>query len=216
MVRNHAIYRYALYGLLVLGGGLQRPMCRALADVWRRSRRAADGVLVGWASDCGGIILSRQAVFDTSVVGKAANAKFKALHDGVQGVVNGEEAKLVAEAKALDGQKGALAAGEYQSRQQQLDQRLQLLRQEAAVDNRDLEATRQDTVLRISKEAQPVIAQVYKDKSCGLVVSRDAILAGNPAMDITAAVVAGLDAKITTIEIERKHVTADSPTPRQP
>ena len=151
-------------------------------------------------------VLSRQAVFDASVVGKAANAQFKALRDAAQGAVSGEQTKLVADAKALEASKASLSPAEYQSRQQQLAQRLQQLRAVAATDSRDLEATRQDVVVRISKEARPVIAQVYKDKGCGLLVSRDAILAGNPAMDITVAVVAALDAKITTLEVERKHV----------
>jgi Skp family chaperone for outer membrane proteins len=153
-------------------------------------------------------VLSRQAVFDASQVGKTANAKYKEFRDGAQAFVNAEQAKLVADAKALDSQKGFLAPVQFQDRQQDLAKRLQALRLVAAQDSRDLEATRQDVVVRISKEAQPMIAQVYKDKGCGLLVSRDAIMAGNPAMDITAAVVAALDAKITTIDVERKHVPA--------
>lgn len=150
-------------------------------------------------------VLSRQAVFDASAVGKAANAQFKALRDAAQAPVTAEQTKIVTDAKALEAGKGSMSPAEYQQRQQQLAQRLQVLRLEAAADSRDLEATRQDVVVRISKEAQPIIAQVYKDKGCGLMVSRDAILAGNPAMDITPAVVAALDAKITTIAVERKH-----------
>jgi len=155
-------------------------------------------------------VLSRQAVFDASAVGKAANEKYKALRDAAQAPVTAEQTKIVADAKALEAGKASLAAAEYQQRQQQLAQRLQQLRLQAAADGRDLEATRQDVVVRISKEAQPVIAQVYKDKGCGLLVSRDAILAGNPVMDITAAVVAELDAKITTITVERKRAVPAS------
>ena len=153
-------------------------------------------------------VLSRQAVFDASQVGKAANAKYKELRDGAQASVNTEQTKLVADAKALESQKASLPSAQVQERQQDLAKRLQALRLVTAQDSRDLEATRQDVVVRISKEVQPVIAQVYKDKGCGLLVSRDAIMAGNPAMDVTAAVVAALDAKITTIDVERKHATA--------
>lgn len=153
-------------------------------------------------------VLSRQAVFDASQVGKSATAQFKTIRDAAQSQVNTEQAKIVAEAKALDGQKDSLPAAQYQVRQQDLAKRVQVLRQEAAVDSRDMEATRQDAVMRISKEAQPVIAAVYKEKHCGLMVSREAVLAGNPAMDITASVVSGLDAKITTITVERKHAEA--------
>ncbi len=155
-------------------------------------------------------VLSRQAVFDASAAGKAANAQFKNLRETAQAAVNGEQAKLVGDAKTLEGQKASLSADQYQARQQDLAKRLQVLRLEASQDSNDLEATRQDVVVRLAKEVQPVIAAVYKERSCGLLVSRDAIMAGNPAMDITAAVVSGLDAKITTIAVERKHANLAS------
>jgi Skp family chaperone for outer membrane proteins len=149
-------------------------------------------------------VLSRQAVFDASAVGKAANEKYRALRDAAQGQVTSEQAKIMADARTLEAQKASLPPAEYLNRQQELAKRLQALQLAAASDSRDLEATRQDVVVRISKEVQPVIVQVYKDKGCGLLVSRDAIMAGNPAMDITPLVVAGLDAKITSIAVERK------------
>jgi Skp family chaperone for outer membrane proteins len=158
-------------------------------------------------------VLSRQAVFDASQVGKSASAQFKTMRDTTQAQVNGEQTKLMAEAKALEGQKASLSSELYLSRQQDLAKRLQGLRQEAAVDSRDLEATRKDVVARIWKETQPVIAAVYKDKHCGLLVSRDAVMAGNPAMDITPAIVSGLDGRLTTIAVERLHVNA---APAQP
>lgn len=153
-------------------------------------------------------VLSRQAVFDASTVGKSASAQFKTMRDTTQAQVNGEQAKIVAEAKVLESQKASLTDAQYRERQQDLAKRLQGLRQVAAQDSRDLEATRKDVVARIWKETQPVIAAVYKDKHCGLLVSRDAVMAGNPAMDITPAIVSGLDGKITTIAVERQHVSA--------
>ena len=158
-------------------------------------------------------VLSRQAVFDASQVGKSASAQFKTMRDTTQTQVNAEQVKLMADAKALEGQKASLSDAQYRDRQQELAKRLQGLRQEAAADSRDLEATRKDVVARIWKETQPVIAVVYKDKHCGLLVSRDAVMAGNPAMDITPAIVAGLDGKITTIAVERQHVNV---APAQP
>lgn len=155
-------------------------------------------------------VLSRQGVFDLSQVGKSASAQFKTMRDSTQGAVNAEQAKIVADAKVLEGQKSSLAAEQYQARQQDLAKRLQGLRQTAAQDSRDLEATRKDAVEKIWKDAQPLIAAAYKEKHCGVLVSRDAIMAGNPVMDITPSVVRGLDAKVTTIAVERKTAPAAS------
>jgi Skp family chaperone for outer membrane proteins len=145
-------------------------------------------------------VLNQQAVFNTSKVGTAANARYKQLHDKAQKDVNAEEAKIVADAKALQSQK--LQPAQLQQKQQQIAKRYQDLRARAAKESQDLEATRQGVVAKISAAAQPVISQVYGQRKCGILVARSSVLAGNPAMDITTAIVAGLDAKITTIAFD--------------
>ena len=145
-------------------------------------------------------VLNQQAVFNTSKVGMAANARYKQLHDKAQKDVNADEAKIVADAKALQGQK--LQPAQLQQKQQQIAKRYQDLRARATKESQDLEATRQSVVAKISAAAQPVITQVYSQRKCGILVTRSSVLAANPAMDITTAIVAGLDAKITTIAFD--------------
>jgi hypothetical protein len=58
-----------------------------------------------------------------------------------------------------------------------------------------------------------VIAAAYKARGCGLLFDRNSILGGNMAGDITAAVIQGLDAKITTITFEREVLPAQASTP---
>lgn len=55
---------------------------------------------------------------------------------------------------------------------------------------------------RIANEAQPVIAQAYHQKRCGLLIDRNSVLGGNVSNDLTPMVVRGLDAKITTITFD--------------
>lgn len=64
---------------------------------------------------------------------------------------------------------------------------------------RQLETTRAKAMEQIAGYAQPVIASVYSSKNCGVLFDRNAVLGGNMTNDLTAAVVQGLDAKITTI-----------------
>ncbi len=159
-------------------------------------------------------ILNRQGVFELSKVGKFANGRFKQLRDATQSAVSAEEAKLIADAKKLATQKGSLAPAQFQQRQQQIADRYTGLRAHAAQDSRDMEATRQDIVTRVSKEAQPVILAVYQSRHCGVLLGREAVLAGNPALDVTSAVVQGLNARISSINVERKHIASpQSPKP---
>ena len=57
---------------------------------------------------------------------------------------------------------------------------------------------------RIATEAQPVIAEVYGQKNCGLLFDRNSALGGNFANDLTADVVTALDTRIQTITFERE------------
>ena len=61
----------------------------------------------------------------------------------------------------------------------------------------------------IAEMAQPVIANVYKSRGCGLLLDRNAVLGGNMSNDLTAAVVQGLDASVTTISFERENLPAN-------
>jgi len=52
---------------------------------------------------------------------------------------------------------------------------------------------------QIGEQAQPLVASSYTSHHCGLLLNRDAVLGGNTTNDLTADVVRGLDAKLTTL-----------------
>ncbi len=59
--------------------------------------------------------------------------------------------------------------------------------------------TRTKALERIANEAQPVIAQAYAAKKCGLLFDRNGTLGGKFANDLTPDVVRLLDARLQTI-----------------
>lgn len=147
-------------------------------------------------------ILNQQAVFTSSKVGMFANGRFKEMREAAQAAVNSEEAKINADAKALQAQK--LPQEESQKRQQQLTKRFADLRAKAASESQGLEATRKDVVARIAAAAQPIIKQVYDQRKCGLLLARTSILAGNATMDITDAVISGLNVRVSTVSFDKQ------------
>lgn len=155
-------------------------------------------------------LLSREAIFANAAVGKAASMRLQELTRAAQGEVDAQRPALEGEAKALDGQPDN--AGNRQKREA-LATRWQALQRQAAHVSREIESTRAKAMQRIADEAQPVIAQVYGQKKCGLLLDRSAALGGNFANDLTADVVRGLDAKIRTISFERERL-AQQPAPR--
>jgi Skp family chaperone for outer membrane proteins len=164
---------------------------------------AEDGAVSGAPAIPGICVLSKEAVFDGSKVGQDVTAQYRAARDAAQQEVNDQEAKIASGIKALEDEKASLPEDRYQQRQQELAKRLQDLRADAARASQDLEATRAAVVKQIAKAVQPFIASVYRVNRCALLLSRDAVLAGNPGMDVTGEVIKGLDGKITTMTFAR-------------
>ena len=73
---------------------------------------------------------------------------------------------------------------------------------------REIEATRAKVLAQIATHAQPVIATVYGQHKCGLLIDRNSVLGGNMANDLTPDVVKALDASISTITFNRETLPA--------
>jgi Skp family chaperone for outer membrane proteins len=152
-------------------------------------------------------LLSREAIFANAAVGKAASARLQELTRAAQAEVDAERAPLETEAKAID----ALPDNaQNKPRRDAFATKWQALQRKAQHNGREIEATRAKALQRIANDAQPVIAQVYTAKKCGLLFDRGTALGGNFANDLTADVVKALDAKVQTITFERERL------PQQP
>ena len=53
-----------------------------------------------------------------------------------------------------------------------------------------------------------MVRAAYQQKGCALLLDRQAVLLGNPAMDITSAVVTALNAKLTQFTFDRERLDA--------
>ena len=83
---------------------------------------------------------------------------------------------------------------------------------------REVEATEQKQLARVYQELDPAIRQAYQAKSCAILIERESVLLGNPAMDITDAVVTAVDARIKTLTFDRERLdqAAAAAQPLQP
>lgn len=69
-----------------------------------------------------------------------------------------------------------------------------------------MQATQQKAADRILSEIDPVEAQVYQQRNCSVLLSRQSVIAANPAMDITPVVITALNARISTLTFERERL----------
>ena len=148
-------------------------------------------------------LLSREAVFANAAAGKAASARLQELAAAAQAEIETERQPLEAQMRALEGQADNAAR---RQRAEELAAQWQALQQKAAHASQEVEATRIKAMERIANEAQPMIAQVYAAKACGLLLDRNTALGGNFANDLTADVVQALDARLSSVTFERERL----------
>lgn len=154
--------------------------------------------------------LSREAIFANAKVGKAASARLKQLAEQAQTDIEAERKPVDADVQAYRQQAASLSAEQRQSREQALSQRAQKVQADQNLRGRQLEATRVKAMGQIAQYAQPVINEVYRTKSCGLLLDRNVVLGGNMSNDLTPLVVQGLDAKVSTISFNLEQVPPGS------
>ncbi|MEG3150607.1 OmpH family outer membrane protein [Sphingomonas sp. ZT3P38] len=159
---------------------------------------------LGGTAVAGVCLLSREAIFANAKVGVAATARLKQLTDQAQAELDTERKPLEVEIQALQTDAAKLTPEQRRVREAALAPRLTAIQVRTQQRTREIEATRGKAMARIAETLQPLIAQVYKERNCGLLIDRTTVLGGNMTNDLTPAAVAALDAKLATIAFERE------------
>lgn len=157
-------------------------------------------------------VLSRNAVYANAKIGVAATARYRELTTQLRSQLAPQQQALQDEARKLEAAKATMPGAEFIKKSEDLAARYKVLQASSGQDSRDLEFTREKALKQIAAYADPVIADAYKEHHCGALFSRDTMLVGNPGMDLTPIVVAGLDSKVTTISFDLEK----APTPAAP
>jgi Skp family chaperone for outer membrane proteins len=169
---------------------------------------------LGGPAIAGVCLLSREAIYANAAVGKAALARLTQLAQEAQAELGAERKPLDTDLRTYQAEAAKLTPAQRTQREQALQPRLQAIQAKTQQRTREIEATRAKVLGQIVGYAQPVIAQVYTQRKCGLLVDRNSVLGGNMANDLTPDVVKALDAKITTITFNRETLPAAA-TPGQ-
>ncbi len=144
-------------------------------------------------------MLSRGAVLANSKVGKAADARLKQLADQARSQLQSQRQPLNQDIQQFRQKAQSMTASARESQQKSLQQRMQAFQQKAQELNARINITRNQAMQRIGKVIDPLVANIYKQRGCGILLDRDSVLGGNPGNDLTAATVQALDQKMTTI-----------------
>jgi Skp family chaperone for outer membrane proteins len=155
-------------------------------------------------------------VLAESAVGKAAAARLQQLANVVKSELTAEQDALVKDATAFQTARATLAQDAIDKRDADLQVRNNALQRKADQRQRELQATQQKAFNRIAVELDPVEAQVYQQRQCSILFTREAVSASNPAMDITPTVITALNSRISTLTFERERLDAPAAAPQAP
>lgn len=154
---------------------------------------------LGGSPVAGVCMLSREAVFAQSRIGKAASERLGQLAEAARSQLAAQRKPLDADVQAFQQKAATLSEADRKQQGATLQQRMQTFQSQASEQNERIQLTRAKVMQQIGQDAQPIIAASYTSHRCGLLLNRDAVLGGNTTNDLTSDVVAGLDRKITTI-----------------
>ncbi len=141
-----------------------------------------------------------------STVGKYIDQRMQQIVGQTNAELTGEKSALDNDAKALEARRATMDPTTFEQQAVGLRGRADALQRKAQTRDREVQATEQKAVARVSQEMEPYIRQAYQAKTCSILLQRQAVIIGNPAMDITQAVVTGLNAKFTQFAFDRERL----------
>ena len=151
-------------------------------------------------------IFSFENAIGASKVGQYVDGRMKQIIAQTNAELTGEKNQIDTAAKTLDGQRATLDPTTFEQRGSQLQIQASALQRKAQLRDREVQATEQKAVARISQELEPFVRQAYQAKACSILLQRNSVIIGNPAMDITQQVVTGIDGKITQFAFDRERL----------
>ncbi len=159
-------------------------------------------------------MISVDQAIATSTVGKFVSTRMDQIVQQVRAELGPEETAINTEGRSIEAARQTTDQATMQSRVANLNLRVSNYQKKADQRQREIQATEQKAIGRIGQELDPVVRQVYQTSHCSLLLNRDAVMIGNPSMDITGAAVLGLNTRIQQFQFDREHL--DTPAAGAP
>jgi outer membrane protein len=153
-------------------------------------------------------VLDEQRAVVTSAAGRAFNTRMQQLSQQVEAELRPQQTSLQTELTTYQSQQATLQPAQRQQREQALQTRANAFQTLASTRQRELQLTQETQLRRIATEMQPVVNQVYVQRGCGLMLDSQSTVYANPAMNVTDAVIAGLNTRLPTLTFNRSTAPA--------
>ena len=146
-----------------------------------------------------------------STVGKYVTTRLNEIGQQVNAELQAEQAQLQSDAKALQAKQATLAKEQYQSQGEALQVRAGAFQRKVQLRDKEMQETQSKAVQQIAQSMGPIAVQVFQQRGCSVLLNTDALYLYVPGAELTDTVIAGLNAKMTTLAVERVHLDQAAP-----
>lgn len=140
--------------------------------------------------------INLEGVLATSNAGQAISRRMGELREQVAAEVGPYYQAVQTGLDSLQQSGASLPEAQRNQQAQQLRQRYEEAQQLEQTRQAELNYTGQQQLRTLATAAQPVIDAVYAERGCGLLLSADAVIQMNPAMDVSRLVVDRINAAV--------------------
>ena len=151
-------------------------------------------------------VFFNQQLLAQSTAGQSVQTRMGQLATEVQGELQPYATTIQTEAQALQQGASTIAPADLQSRRQALQQRAQEAQQLQQTREDELRYTLGEQRRLISVAVEPLLVAIYQEKGCGILIDRESVFIMNPAMDVTADVIARLNTQLPSLSFNRMTV----------
>jgi Skp family chaperone for outer membrane proteins len=161
-------------------------------------------------------IFNNARALSESTVGKFVQTRLNQIATEANAELSKDQKDLETKATQLDTESRNPAADQLALEKRKLDLRAAAvaLDDKSKLRQAEVTQTRRNALGRIAQEMDPILIQVYQQRQCSILLPAESVILANPAMDITAAVITGTNAKIQQFTFSKERL--DQPQAPQP
>lgn len=143
--------------------------------------------------------LNLQGVFARSTAGQGLNARLQQLQQEIAGELAPYQQTIEAEDQALSNRGASLSDAERQQRGQALQQRFAEFQQLRQTRLQELEYTEFMQRRALGAAVDPIVAAVYQERGCSILLNRGEVFYLNPQMEISELVLQRLNQQLPSL-----------------
>lgn len=171
----------------------------ALAIAGSAQAQAQQPTVQHGAPIAGVCALNLQGVFARSTAGQGLAARIEELQREVAGELAPYEQTIQTEDQTLATSGASLSAEDRQQRAQQLQQRYAEYQQLRQTRLQELEYTEFMQRRALAEAVDPIVAQVYQERGCSMLINRAEVFYLNPQMEISELVLQRLNQQMAAL-----------------